>query len=89
MVFLDAIVVKVRDNHTVQAKPAYVAIGVDTDGDKHVLGIWLAKIPLDAATASESARFWTSKDNAPSAGAKHLTSSRSPIQDESSNRVVL
>ncbi|GLW06014.1 hypothetical protein Misp01_11440 [Microtetraspora sp. NBRC 13810] len=43
MVFLDAIVVKVRDNHSVQAKPAYLAVGIDADGDKHVLGIWLAK----------------------------------------------
>ncbi|MGP3921537.1 IS256 family transposase [Nonomuraea sp. 10N515B] len=60
VVFLDAIVVKVRDNHAVQAKPAYLAIGIDTDGDKHVLGIWLAKTPLDTATAGESARFWTS-----------------------------
>ncbi|MCA2229323.1 IS256 family transposase [Nonomuraea sp. NEAU-L178] len=59
VVFLDAIVVKVRDNHTVQAKPAYVAIGIDVDGDKHVLGIWLAKTPLDTATAGESARFWS------------------------------
>ncbi|PZG03461.1 IS256 family transposase [Nonomuraea aridisoli] len=63
VVFLDAIVVKVRDNHSVQAKPAYLAIGIDADGDKHVLGIWLAKTPLDAATAGESARFWTSVMN--------------------------
>jgi putative transposase len=60
VVFLDAIVVKVRDNNTVQAKPAYLAIGIDTDGEKHVLGIWLAKTPLDSATAGEGARFWTS-----------------------------
>ncbi|MEV0149491.1 MULTISPECIES: hypothetical protein [unclassified Nonomuraea] len=33
---------------------------IDADGEKHVLGIWLAKTPLDHATASESARFWTS-----------------------------
>lgn len=33
VVFLNAIVVKVRDNNTVQAKPAYLAIGIDTDGD--------------------------------------------------------
>ncbi|MFD0480127.1 IS256 family transposase [Nonomuraea thailandensis] len=63
VVFLDAIVVKVRDNHSVQAKPAYLAVGIDADGDKHVLGIWLAKTPLDAATAGESARFWTSVMN--------------------------
>jgi Transposase, Mutator family len=44
----------------VQAKPAYLAVGIDTDGEKHVLGIWLAKTPLDAATAGEGARFWAS-----------------------------
>lgn len=60
VVFLDAIVVKVRDNHVVTNKPAYIAVGIDTDGDKHVLGIWLAKTAVDAATASEGARFWAS-----------------------------
>jgi transposase-like protein len=58
VVFLDAIVVKVRDNQVVQNKPAYVAIGVDCDGEKHVLGIWLARTPPEAATAGEGARFW-------------------------------
>ncbi len=60
VVFLDAIVVKVRDNHVVQNKPAYIALGVDGDGEKHVLGIWLAKTPLESAAAGESARFWAS-----------------------------
>jgi len=60
VVFLDAIMVKVRDNHVVQNKPAYLAAGVDADGEKHVLGIWLAKTPLDTATAGEGARFWGS-----------------------------
>jgi transposase-like protein len=59
-VFLDAIVVKVRDNQVVQNKPAYLAVGVDADGEKHVLGIWLAKTPPEAATAGEGARFWGS-----------------------------
>ena len=58
--FLDAIVVKVRDAQVVQKKPAYVAIGVDADGEKHVLGIWLAKTPPQSAAASEGARFWGS-----------------------------
>src|SRR5579859_6957005 len=49
VVFLDAIMVKVRDNHVVTSKPAYLAIGVDGDGEKHVLGIWLAKTPPEAA----------------------------------------
>ncbi len=60
VVFLDAIMVKVRDNHVVQNKPAYIAIGVDGDGEKHVLGIWLAKTPPESATAGESSRFWAS-----------------------------
>ena len=60
VVFLDAIMVKVRDNHVVQNKPAYLAVGIDADGEKHALGIWLAKTPLDAATAGEGARFWNS-----------------------------
>src|SRR5216684_536806 len=50
VVFLDAIVVKVRDNHVVQNKPAYLAVGIDADGEKHVLGIWVAKtVPGDGA----------------------------------------
>jgi putative transposase len=61
--FFDAIMVKVRDNHVVQNKPAYLAIGIDADGEKHVLGIWLAKTPLDIATAGEAASFWRSVMN--------------------------
>ena len=60
VVFLDAIMVKVRDNQVVQNKPAYLAVGIDADGEKHVLGIWLAKTPPEAATAGEGARFWGS-----------------------------
>ena len=60
VVFLDAIVVKVRDNNVVTNKPAYLAVGIDTDGEKHVLGIWLARTPIETATAAESARFWAS-----------------------------
>jgi len=58
--FLDAIMVKVRDNHVVTSKPAYLALGIDTDGEKHVLGISLARTPLEEATAGESSRFWAS-----------------------------
>jgi putative transposase len=48
VVFLDAIMVKVRDNQVAQNKPAYLAVGIDADGEKHVLGIWLAKTALQA-----------------------------------------
>ena len=60
VVFLDAIVVKVRDNQVVQNKPAYIAAGIDADGEKHVLGIWLAKTAPETAAAGEGARFWGS-----------------------------
>jgi putative transposase len=57
-VFLDAIVVKVRDNQVVQNKPAYVAVGIDADGEKHVLGIWVAKTAPGDGAAGEGAGFW-------------------------------
>lgn len=62
VVFLDAIVVKVRDNHVVQNKPAYLAVGIDTDGDKHVLGIWVPKTgdTEGGRAAGEGAGFWRS-----------------------------
>ena len=63
VVFLDAIIVKVRDSQVVQNKPACIAIGTGADGDKHVLGIWLAKTPPQAAAAGEGARFWGSVMN--------------------------
>jgi putative transposase len=51
LLYLDAIVVKVRDGHTVVNRPVYIALGVDVDGFKHVLGLWLGK-------ADEGAKFW-------------------------------
>ncbi len=60
VVFLDAIVVKVRDAQVVQNKPAYIAVGVDADGEKHVLGIWLSRTPPGGAAEGEGARFWGS-----------------------------
>src|SRR3954471_7717031 len=50
IVYLDALVVKVRDGHQVRNKFAHLAVGVDCDGVKHVLGIWVQ--------ASEGAKFW-------------------------------
>ena len=50
IIYLDALVVKVRDGHTVRNKAAHLAVGVDTDGIKHVLGIWVQ--------SSEGAKFW-------------------------------
>jgi putative transposase len=50
IVYLDALVVKVRDGHAVRNKAAHIAVGVDTDGVKHVLGIWVQSV--------EGAKFW-------------------------------
>lgn len=50
VMYLDAIVVKVRDGGHVRNKAAHLAIGVDMDGVKHVLGIWVQ--------TSEGAKFW-------------------------------
>ena len=50
ILYIDALVVKVRDGGTVENKAAHLVTGVDADGYKHVLGIWLA--------ANEGARFW-------------------------------
>ena len=51
-VFIDAIVVKVRDGQ-VANRPVYAAIGVTVEGCKDVLGLW-------AGTGGEGARFWLS-----------------------------
>ena len=50
IMYLDAIVVKVRDGHQVRNKSAHIAVGVDIDGIKHVLGIWVQ--------STEGAKFW-------------------------------
>jgi transposase-like protein len=52
VIYLDAIIVKVRDGGHVRNKAAHIAVGVDCDGIKHVLGIWVQ--------ASEGAKFWAS-----------------------------
>jgi putative transposase len=50
VLFLDAIVCKVRDQGVVRNKAAFLAVGVDVEGRKHVLGIWI--------DTSEGAKFW-------------------------------
>ena len=50
ILYLDALVVKIRDGHQVKNRAAHIAVGVDLDGVKHVLGIWIQ--------AAEGAKFW-------------------------------
>ena len=52
VIYLDAIVVKIRDGAHVSNRAAHIAVGVDMDGVKHVLGIWVQ--------ATEGAKFWAS-----------------------------
>jgi len=51
-VFIDAIMVKVRDGQ-VANRPIYAVIGVTLDGEKDVLGLW-------AGIGGEGAKFWMS-----------------------------
>ena len=53
ILYIDALVVKIRDGGTVINKAAYVAVGVDVDGHKNVLGIWIGD-------GGEGAKFWLS-----------------------------
>jgi transposase-like protein len=48
-IFIDAIVVKIRDGQ-VANRPIYAAIGVSLDGRRDVLGLW-------AGTGGEGAKF--------------------------------
>ena len=50
IVYLDALVVKIRDQGTVTNKSAYLAVGVNIQGTKEVLGLWLE--------SNEGAKFW-------------------------------
>ena len=55
IVFMDAIHYKVRQDGRVITKAAYTAIGVDLDGIKDVLGIWIGE--------NESSKYWLSVIN--------------------------
>ena len=50
VVWMDGIVFKVRENSKVVNKTIYLAVGLNRDGRKEVLGMWLGR--------NESASFW-------------------------------
>ena len=50
IVFLDALVVKVREENVVRNKSVYLAIGITVHGTREVLGIWIEQ--------TEGAKFW-------------------------------
>jgi putative transposase len=57
IVFLDALRVKIRDaeSRQVKNKAVYVALGVTPEGEREVLGLWIAN--------NEGAKFWLSVMN--------------------------
>jgi len=50
VVFLDCLVLKIREGGTVQRRACYLALGVTVDGDRDVLGMWFQE--------TEGAKFW-------------------------------
>lgn len=50
IVYVDCLVVKVRENQRVLNKALYLALGVDLDGQKELLGMWMSQ--------NEGAKFW-------------------------------
>ena len=52
IVYLDCIVVKVRQDNTIINKAVFLALGVNTEGHKELLGLWMAE--------NEGAKFWLS-----------------------------
>ena len=50
IIYLDALVVKVRESAHIQNKALHLIIGINTAGHKEVLGIWVAQ--------NEGAKFW-------------------------------
>ena len=52
IVYLDCIVLKIRQNNRVINKSMYLALGINMSGHKELLGMWLAE--------TEGAKFWLS-----------------------------
>ena len=50
IVYLDALMVKVREDRSVRTSACYLAIGVTVDGEREVLGLW--------SQVTEGAKFW-------------------------------
>ena len=53
ILYIDALTIKIRDG-IVSNRPAYMAVGVDLEGRKHVLGLWIGD------GDGEGSKFWLS-----------------------------
>ena len=50
IVFMDAVHFKVKDEHRIVSKAAYIALAINLEGKKEVLGVWIGE--------NEGAKFW-------------------------------
>jgi transposase-like protein len=50
VVFFDALRVKIREDNVVRSKAVYLALGVQSDGSREILGLWIEN--------TEGAKFW-------------------------------
>ena len=50
VVFFDALRVKIREDNLVRSKAVYLALGVQPDGSREILGLWIEN--------TEGAKFW-------------------------------
>lgn len=50
IVFMDAVHFKVKDEHRIVSKAAYIALGINIEGQKEILGVWIGE--------NEGAKFW-------------------------------
>lgn len=55
IVYFDALFVKSRQDGSVKNKAVYLALGINMDGEKELLGLWMAE--------TEGAKFWLSVFN--------------------------
>ena len=51
VVFIDALMIKIRDGN-VANRPVYLAVGIDVDGHKHILGVWIGD------SDGEGSKYW-------------------------------
>jgi putative transposase len=52
IIYLDCIVVKIRHDNQIMNKAVYLALGINSEGYKELMGIWIAE--------TEGAKFWLS-----------------------------
>ena len=52
IVYLDALYVNIKVSGRISKRAVYVALGIDREGEKHLLGLWIGE------AEAEGAKFW-------------------------------